>query len=340
MNAPTLGGWLVHVMREADGALSLEESLHVIMESMKTYFPCQSVAVLLIDDDTKELRIKTSRQISYSFVKKFRKEGPSDTAERVVLELEPLLLNDLDPGSDVYQQLKLEHDYRSAVLVPVIRNQRGVGYIFCDRNDELGPFSESDQLHLQVVAYLVGNLIEKFALVKESKRLSQVDDATGTLQYKAFIPQLGVEFERAKTHEYVVVLALVAVEAFRKYVETYGIDRAHGLLAEVADVAKSAMSEMDVLARFGADELVLCLSGLEEDAAQERLNLIRRSVQEQVVGQGDFDIDVSIGALALTGEAELRRSLQDILSALGKSLVNAKRSRADTVTIARLNPVG
>ena len=62
MTTPTLGGWLVHVMREADGALSLEESLHVIMDSMKEFFPCQSVAVILIDEDTKELRIKISRQ--------------------------------------------------------------------------------------------------------------------------------------------------------------------------------------------------------------------------------------------------------------------------------------
>ena len=73
MTTPTLGGWLVHVMREADGALSLEEALHVIMDSMKEYFPCQSVAVILIDDDTKELRIKISRQISYTFVKKFHR---------------------------------------------------------------------------------------------------------------------------------------------------------------------------------------------------------------------------------------------------------------------------
>ena len=85
MMTPTLGGWLVHVMREADGALSLEEALHAIMDSVKQYYPCQSVAVILIDDDTKELRIKISRQISYTFVKKFHRDGPTPTAERVVL---------------------------------------------------------------------------------------------------------------------------------------------------------------------------------------------------------------------------------------------------------------
>ena len=42
MTTTTLGGWLVHVMRKSDAALSLEEALHVIMDSMKEYFPCRA----------------------------------------------------------------------------------------------------------------------------------------------------------------------------------------------------------------------------------------------------------------------------------------------------------
>ncbi len=336
MTKQTLGGWLVHVMRESDGALSLEESLHAIMESMKTYFPCQSVAVITIDDTTGELRIKTSRQISYTFVKKFHRDGPSPTAEKVVLEQSPMLLQGLDPDSEQYNEMKLEHEFASAVLAPVIRNQRGVGYIFCDRTAEDEAFADSDLLHLQVIGYLIGNLIEKFELVKESKKLSQVDDATGVLQYKAFIPSLGVEFERARKHDYPVVLSLVAVDAFRKYVETYGIDQAHDLLKEVADVAREQISEVDVIARFGADEFVLCLSGEDDSAAATKLQSIRSRVQEHVVGQGDFPIDITIGALQLTGERDMRRSLQDILSALGKSLVEAKSDRAGPVIVAHL----
>ena len=118
MAGKTLGGWLVHVMGKADGALSLEEALHVIMDSMKDYFPSQSVAVILIDQNTKELRIKISRQISYTFVKQYHKDGPSPTAEQVVLEQRPMLLNDLDHESEVYQNLKLEHDFVSGVIAP------------------------------------------------------------------------------------------------------------------------------------------------------------------------------------------------------------------------------
>ena len=336
MSTPSLGGWLVHVMREADGALSLEESLHVIMDSMKTYFPSQSVAVLIIDDDTKELRIKISRQISYTFVKKFRQDGPSPTAERAVLEQNPILLNNTSIDSPEYGELKLEHDFSSAVLAPIIKNQRGVGYIFCDRAEEEGQFNESDLLHLQVIGYLIGNTMEKFELVQEGKKLAQTDDATGTLQYKAFVPALATEFERARTHDYQVVLGLVAVDAFRKYLDTYGIDEAHALLAEVAELIKKNTTEMDMLARFGADEFILCLSGRKEDEALQTLEGIRGSVEEQVIGQGDMPTNVTIGGISLKEERDFKHSLQEILGALGKSLVAAKAMDGSQVVMGHI----
>lgn len=332
MTSPTLGGWLVHVMREADGALSLEEALHVIMDSMKEYFPCQSVAVILIDDDTKELRIKISRQISYTFVKKFHKAGPSLTAEKVVLELHPMLLNDVDPESDVYKDLKLEHDFSSAVLAPVVQNQRGVGFIFCDRaNGER--FVDSDLLHLQVIGYLIGSLIEKFELIKASKKLSQIDEATKALQYKAFVPALATELERARTHSYEITLALLSVDAFRRYVETHGINDAHALLAEVVEIIRDRIRDMDILARFGADEFILCLSGLTETEASEKLEAIRGDVTAKAVGKGDSPIDVTIGGLALRDKTDMGRPLQDILGELGKKLVRAKGKGSDRVIL-------
>ena len=335
MTTPTLGGWLVHVMREADGCLSLEEALHVIMDSMKEFFPCQSVAVMLIDQDTKELRIKISRQISYTFVKKYHRDSPSATAERVVLEQQPILLNDVDHDLPLYQEIKLEHEFTSAVLAPIIMNQRGIGYIFCDRGNS-DRFTDADLLHLQVLGYLIGSLIEKFDLVRTSKKLSQYDDASGALQYKAFVPALATEIERARTHDYSITLALLSVDAFRRYVDTFGINQAHGLLAETVQILKQRIRDMDILARFGADEFVLCLSGVNEEEAADRLREIHDDVESKAVGRGDSPIALTIGGITLAGDSDLKHRLQDILAALGKRLVGAKGSGAGQINVGRL----
>jgi diguanylate cyclase (GGDEF)-like protein len=334
-NSTSLGGWLVHVMRKADGALSLEEGLHVIMDSMKAYFPSQSVAVILIDEDTGELRIKISRQISYTFVKQYHRSEPGPLAEQVVLEQRPMLLNDVDRDSDVYKSLRLEHDFTSAVIAPVVRNQRGEGYIFCDREDH-DVFDESDLLHLQVIGMLIGSMIERFELIQAGKRLSQMDDATKVLQYKAFVPAFGVERERAITHEYGIGLALIAVEAFRKVIEIHGIDQAHALLEEVAGIVKTNIREMDFIGRFGADEFILCLSGMTEGEIRRKLDTITTAVAEQAVGHGNGGIHVTVGALALDKTADQRRTLQDILGAVGRNLVTAKGQGAGSIVITPL----
>jgi diguanylate cyclase (GGDEF)-like protein len=315
---------MVHVMRLADAALSLEEALHVIMDSMKEFFPAQSVAVILIDPDTKELRIKISRQISYTFAKKFRRDGPSPPAEQAVLEQRPILLNDLAAGSPVYEQLKLEHDFSSAVLAPIIMNQRGVGYVFCDRaNHER--FDEADMLHLQVLGYIIGNLMEKFDLIQSSRKLSQIDDATGALQYKAFVPAAATELQRALQHGYSVTLAMVGVDAFRHYLDTYGINDAHALLAEVVGIVRQQIRDMDILARFGADEFILCLSGMSGDEAVRTLEAIRDAVTHKAVGKGDATpITMTVGGISLSESRAMRQPLRDILSALGRAVVRAK----------------
>lgn len=335
MAITTLGGWLVHVMKSAEGALSIEEALHVIMDSMKEYFPCQSIAVILIDEDTKEIRIKISRNISYTFVKQFHKSGPGPTAERVVLEQQPVLLNDVDNQSDMYEDLKLEHDFTSAVLAPIVKNQRGVGYIFADRTNH-EKFGDADLLHLQVIGYLIGTLMEKFDLIQASRKLSQIDDASKALQYKAFVPAMATELERARAHGYPVTLALLSVVAFRQYIETYGIDEAHALLAEVVEITRQHIRDMDILARFGADEFILCLSGKSVEQGRQQLEEIRDAVTTQAVGQGDVDIDAVIGGVVLTSEAHMKASVQEILGAVGKSLVNAKNSDTGQIALAAM----
>lgn len=340
MATPTLGGWLIHVMRRADGALSLEESLHVIMDSMKDYFPCQSVAVILIDDDTKALRIKISRNISYTYVKQFRKSEPSRTAERVVLEQKPALFIGVSPESAVYQDIKLEHTFTSAVLAPIIKNQRGIGYISCDRTGTEDAFGESDMLHLQVIGYLIGQLMDKFELIARGKKLSQIDDASKALQYKAFVPALATELERGKTHGYPITLALVAVKAFRTYIDTHGIDAAHALLAEVVEIIKHHTTDLDILARFSADEFILCLSAQGADSAKSKLEAIRNSVFETAVGQGDSAINLTVGAVTLRDARDMRTELQDILGALGKRLVDAKNTGSSSVEVGALDAGG
>jgi diguanylate cyclase (GGDEF)-like protein len=316
---------MVHVLREADGALSMEESLHVILDSMKVYFPAQSVAVILFDDDTNEARIKTSRQISYSYVKEFRRKAPGSQVERLMLSQEPMLVRRAQVLPEAYEELKLEHEFTSAVLAPVIKNHRSIGYLFCDRNTEPA-FTESDLVHLQVLGFLIGSLMVKFELLQERRQLSQNDDATGTLKYSAFVPALDTELKRSITHAYAVTLALIQLQSFRNFLDMYGIDKAHAALADLARIINRHTREMDLLARHSADRLILCLSGMSESEALQVLMTIRNEARSEIGPGSGIPVELLVGAVMLDSERQKKQPLQSLIGALGKALVDAKSS--------------
>ncbi len=332
---PTLGGWLVHVLREADGALSMEEALHGILDSMKTYFPSQSVALVLIDDDTNEARIKMSRQISYSYIKEFHKKSPGSHIDAMLLSQEPLLISRADLTDAACREIRMEHDFKSVVIAPVIKNHRSVGYLFCDRLDQAG-FGEADLLHLQVIGFLIGSLMVKFELLQERKQLSPRDDATGTLKYGSFVAALGRECKRAEVHSYPLVMVLLHLPCFRDFLDTYGIDRAHAVLEQLGKIIGRQTREMDLLARYSADRLILCLSGMTEPEALNLVNVVREQAVREIGSGTNIAIRVPCGILVLESAAAKRTPLQAVVGALGKSLVEAGEAAAGGIHVARL----
>jgi diguanylate cyclase (GGDEF)-like protein len=333
---PTLGGWMVHVLREADSALSFEESLHSILDSMKVYFPAQSVAVVMVDDDTQEVRIKISRQISYSFAKQFRRKAPGPHIEGLMMRQQPLLVADAGQGSELYQEVKLEHDFTSAVLVPVIKDHRSVGYVICDRQAPPA-FNESDQLHLQVIGFLIGSLMVKFELLQERRHFSQLDDATGALKYAAFVPALAVELKRAVTHAYPVTLALLHVPAFRFYLDTHGIDRAHGLLADLVKRAGRHLRETDLVARYSADRLVVCLSGATEADALSRLGDMQALANRELGTDSGIPVNILVGGVVLQSDAAKQKPMQDLMGLLGHALLDATAPEKGGINVGVVN---
>jgi diguanylate cyclase len=137
------------------------------------------------------------------------------------------------------------------------------------------------------------------------------------------VPAFATELQRAQTHDYPLVLSLISAEAFRKFVDVYGIDEAHSLLADVVGIVRKNVRDMDLLARYGADVFILCLSGMTEDESRTALEAIVRDVERNVFGKADFPVTVAIGAIQLADTTDQKRSLQDILAALGRNLMDA-----------------
>lgn len=311
---------LIEIAQELGGTLTVEEALHVIIEHMKVFFPHQSLAVLIRDENTGALNIKTSREISYSFVKHFKRSVGGGIVPRVLLKHERVLINDLKSTDPEYAHLKLELDFKHICLVPIIQNQRAVGYLHCDRI-EGPPFTEEDARRMLIIAYLIGQQMQKFELLFLTRHLALIDEASKALKYQAFVDQFRREMMRAKTYHTPLSLIFLHLDDYVAFVSTSGIDAGHALLEEAHHLIKECIRSIDIVGRFSANEFIVCLGGMNREEAKTNLEHIRNEIQQRAARASGHPVNVSGVAMTFERPEDFDLPLEKILAALGNGLL-------------------
>lgn len=329
--------WMITVSRELGGAVTCEEALHIIIENIKNYYPHQTIAALIRDENNHHLTIKNSRNLSYSYVKTFNRLARGNVIDRIMMKHEHILINNMDPAKPDYGEIKLEHDFKHICLVPIIQNQRAVGYLHCDRID--GPlFTEAEARELFVIGYLIGQQIEKHELLFLTRHLARIDEASKALKYHAFLEQYHKEVARARTYSSPMTLMLFSVDNYTQYITTCGIAAGHALLEEIHHLIHGCVREIDVVGRFAANEFIVCMGGMSCGESLTAIENIRNVVQKQTSLFSGCPILISGVALTFEKSEDCNLPLEQIFSKLGSGLVMARKQGQNQVIA--INPAG
>jgi len=316
--------WMINISRELGAAVTIEEALHIILENIKNHYPHQTLAALVVDENTNNLAIKNSRNLSYSYIKNFSRLARGSVIDRLLLKHECVFFNNLKPDDPNYAEIKLENDFHHVCLVPVIQNQRAVGYLHCDRID--GPlFTEDDARELLVIGYLIGQQIAKHELLFLTRHLARIDEASKALKYHAFLEQYHREAARAKTYGNPLTLMLFSIDNYTKYVTTCGVAAGHALLEEIFHLIHSGVREIDVVGRFAADEFIVCLGGMNAAEAKKAIKNIHDMLQRQTALASNCPILISGVATTFERKEDLNLPLEYIFAKLGTGLIMARK---------------
>ncbi|MBX7098221.1 MAG: diguanylate cyclase [Myxococcaceae bacterium] len=94
---------------------------------------------------------------------------------------------------------------------------------------------------------------------EELLRLSRTDGLTGLYNRRHFNERLEAELARAARYHAALSCVMVDIDHFKKVNDTYGHLFGDVVIKEVAQVLKKALRDVDVLARYGGEELVALL---------------------------------------------------------------------------------
>lgn len=113
---------------------------------------------------------------------------------------------------------------------------------------------------------------------RELRLLSTRDRFTGLLNRAVFNEQLEREVAYARREGARFAVAMLDIDHFKKFNDTYGHAGGDEALRLVAATLRSSCRESDVVARYGGEEFALILPGVRSGKAQDLLERFRRII--------------------------------------------------------------
>jgi len=161
--------------------------------------------------------------------------------------------------------------------------------------------------------------------------LARTDALTGILNRGAIVKLLDAELARARRENAALSVGMLDIDHFKRVNDTYGHAAGDDVLREVVRRAQTVLRPYDHLGRFGGEEFLVIIPGVEGPEALEILERIRAVVSAAPIGvQGqELTVTVSLGGATSTGEPA-----EQLLVRADDTLYAAKEQGRDRVLMA------
>jgi len=188
-----------------------------------------------------------------------------------------------------------------------------------------GEFSASTQVSRIIM--LVAMTAVALAIVGRSQRLrrqSTSDRLTGLFNRpyaEDFLENEVLRTARTKTS---MVVAMLDVDHFKKFNDTYGHAAGDTALKELSHVLRAALRRSDVVARYGGEEILLVLPGTEIGRGMEKLEEVRVQVGLTDIvlprgGTARITVSIGVAGFGLDG-----KDVNGLLDVADRRLYQAK----------------
>lgn len=147
-----------------------------------------------------------------------------------------------------------------------------------------GPFSWHSQLARSAI--LAGFTMLATVIVHRARalhRLSTSDFLTGLHNRGYFDERIREEVIRARRHRHPLSVAMVDVDRFKNFNDSYGHSAGDMALQLIARALKDNLRLTDVVARYGGEEIVVIMPETGPDAALRKMERIREVVAESTL---------------------------------------------------------
>ena len=307
------------------------ELVDLVVKTARQVFSCRSVALVLVSEDSELLSIKAADGLSDDFIRDFRRPVGTGVIAEVMRAGSNLLYDRLEPDAPEFAELKLKHDPVSLMCVRLEVDSRAVGYLLCE-SDTPAAFTEDDLQLLKLVAEVSALALDRARLRNVSRKLIMMDPLTQIYSYAYFHRRLTEEVERAQRLNECLAVLLIEIDNLKQFRETNGWQATEQAVRDLVKRVSSSVRNIDVVGRYGVDEIILYLPETPRDKALMAAERIRALIEEGSKAAGPTGHTVSIGLASLPENGD---TVNRLLESVTAALLAAQRAGRNRVEPAR-----
>src|SRR3972149_1749355 len=298
---------------------------------------------VLLVDDSRQARVALKDALKGVFSSFIEAEDGIAAIKAFVEEKPGFIITDIEmPSINGYRFISTIRNMEDGRDVPIILisgpkdslKKKLTGFNLGASDFVLKPF-EGEELLARVKSLLkmrnlMEELREKNALLE---RLSVTDELTGLHNRRHFFEAVKEQMALGLRHGFQMACLLLDIEYFKRINDTYGHVAGDEVLRKLGELLFSCKREGEILARFGGEEVIMCLFNTDSARSRAAAERFRRLVAEH-----DFSsispglrITVSIG-LALFPQ-DRAASIDDLIRTADKAMYASKTAGRDRVTV-------
>ncbi|SEG25186.1 diguanylate cyclase with GAF sensor [Bryocella elongata] len=269
------------VARALTSNLELEPLLRAIMSQMEDFFGPEQWSLLMVDEETQELYYALSVGVDDSQFRGVRIARGQGIAGWVAASGNALVVPDVSKDAD-WSRFAAAHpelNMHSIACLPIRHGDRTLGVLQLN-NSHLDRLPDNAISFLRVLCDYAAIGLENARQVKLIHHLSITDDCTGLFNARYLYTLLEQEIAAARSPHVVPIkqhfsLVFFDLDRFKSVNDTHGHLVGSRLLQEVGGVIKRTIGPDHAGFRYGGDEFVLLLRGLDKPEATALAHTLR-----------------------------------------------------------------
>lgn len=175
--------------------------------------------------------------------------------------------------------------------------------------------------------------IQDVTELKDLTEKALQDSLTGLNNRHYLTTFLSKELSHVKRHNLPLAFAICDIDFFKNINDTHGHDIGDLVLKEIATYIKKSVRNEDFICRYGGEEFVIILSGLEIKKVYERMERLRKEISESNINipiNEQINCTISIGITEMTDDCN---TFEKLFKSADEALYQAKENGRNSVIL-------